>query len=92
MKSKSYISRLVGGMILICSLTFALSAQTAKEEVDSLLHILDTKKLSEKEQLEIYRKMHFVSMGWDDKKTFEFAPKGLALAQKRKDVLTQLFL
>jgi signal transduction histidine kinase len=90
MKKIRFISWLVGGMILICSRMSVLSAQTPKEEIDSLLHILDTQKLSEKEQLRIYDKIITVSATfWDMDFAFDYVPKAMALAQKRKDILMQ---
>jgi len=68
--------------------TLKIAGQT--QNVDSLVKVLETQKLSAKEQLEIYIKLGNWAAIQDDARRFSFAEKGLELAKREKDKLRML--
>ncbi len=70
-------------LLLFLTSTFFAQAQTAN--VDSLINILNTKKLTPTEQLSLYEKICGVYSENEIKKCNLYAQKGLQLAEKEKD-------
>ncbi|MDR2653136.1 MAG: sensor histidine kinase [Prevotellaceae bacterium] len=70
-------------IILICLMAFIacnLKAQT--QNVDSLVNILETQKLTEKEQLELYEKLCSIYQSNNMENFMMYSKKGFQLAQK----------
>lgn len=65
---------------------FVLMSTTGQvQNVDSLVNILETQKLSSDEKLDIYKDISFFYARNDLKKGLEYATKGLQLAEKEKN-------
>ena len=71
------------GLLLIA--TIHVAGQT--QNIDSLLNVLETQKLTSKKQLDIYVKIGNWAVIQDDARRLLFAEKGLELAKKEKDKL-----
>lgn len=70
---------------------FSNSLFSQIQDVDSLLHVLKTKKLTHKEQAELYDKIA-ISYGSQNayEKAIEYAEKGLTVVRKENDIAASL--
>lgn len=73
--------------ILFFSLLFLLVANASGQvqHIDSLVKVVETKKLSSEEQLKIYEEISQFYSRYDLEKGFKYANRGLQLAEKEKD-------
>lgn len=72
-------------LYLLILFVFSLSAQ--KQYADSLVNILNMKKLSSSEQLDLYYKIYDTYVLFDLEAASEYAKKGLQFAEKENDLL-----
>ncbi len=72
-------------VILILILLPAINVTGQSQNIDSLINVLNTKKLTPDHQLELYDKIGLYYMGYDLEKGIEYAEKGLHLAEKEKN-------
>ena len=63
----------------------SLTSNAQVQNVDSLENVLNTQKLTSKEQLELYDKISQYYMLYDMSKCIEYAEKGFHIAEKEKD-------
>lgn len=68
-------------LFLFVNIAF-LSAQT---NVDSLIHVLETKKLQTDEMLDLYIEISKFYINYDGAKSIKYAKEGLLLAEREKD-------
>ncbi|MDR0420639.1 MAG: sensor histidine kinase [Prevotellaceae bacterium] len=73
-------------IVLICLTVLLACNIRAQSDVDSLVNILETQKLTHKEQLDIYRKLCVFFGNSDLSKLMEYSQKGLILAEKENDI------
>ncbi|MDR1171208.1 MAG: sensor histidine kinase [Bacteroidales bacterium] len=62
-----------------------ITAQAQKENIDSLVNVVNTQALTPAEQIEIYHKISHAYHLNNPKSTVLYAKKGLAVAEKEKD-------
>ena len=73
-------------IILLClTALFACNLKAQTQNVDSLVNVLETQKLTAKEQLELYDKICKAYQRYNREKFITYSEKGLHLAQKEKD-------
>ncbi|MDR2126099.1 MAG: tetratricopeptide repeat protein, partial [Prevotellaceae bacterium] len=73
-------------IILIClTALFSCSLKAQTPNVDSLINVLETQKLTNKEQLELYKEICFCYEKNNMDKLIMYAEKGLLLAQKENN-------
>ena len=73
-------------IVFLCLLLFPFICATAQlNNVDSMLNVLETKKLSGKEQLQLYEKISEYYRNSDPEKGLMYGEQGLRLAEKEKD-------
>ncbi|MDR0420804.1 MAG: sensor histidine kinase [Prevotellaceae bacterium] len=72
-------------IILICLTVLLACNIRAQSDVDSLVNILETQKLTSKEQLELYKKICIAYRFVDVEKTKMYCEKGIMLSQKENN-------
>lgn len=69
---------------LLCTL-LAASITLQAQNIDSLVNVLNTQKLTPAEKLDLYEKLCYEGMSYDITKTTIYAREGLRLAEKEKN-------
>lgn len=73
--------------IIFLFIFFSTSSICLSQNVDSLIHILETQTLIPEDQLDLYNKICDNSIDHDPDKAIQYAEKGLRLATKEKNLL-----